>query len=508
MLKMTIKGIFISFIFAQLVLITACNSGDPSSDQTRIFSDNGHSLTQENDVSLPLDSICAVTKDYVGQELLLIGTIGMIDRNNPEGTYADLKGDGCQIGIWVTKGQWNSWTENEQSIMISGNTVAVKGKINSFGGDLILELNSPISMETVSMAESSVLAPEIFGEDSTLEDIKLVQEPLIEKRLEVKKIYSGGDGPGLCYLGTYAMLAKHQDDNIDFSKVIANSGVATSAHYVPEINLLLNGFEIGSIAVAAKNQGFEYYIAALEGASLTDQFMAMNLVEDAKGVLSVEDEEAAFSLMKRLISSSKPVMVHLDIDYIREELVKYCPYWQEIFDWQDKNLKDVHIDHYMTVNGYDQEYVYLNDPTEKQQDLGRDIPIKIENFLESWKNGNHFSFADEARIGPYWMLFLGNRSKPKSVKDLLAWNKEIAIGAIQEIRDAADTPNVNELIHCNGMYRSRLEFATYLAENGYAQASHYFTEISGLFGGLMRSTSQGADIERIADLQEQSLGDW
>ena len=91
-----------------------------------------------------------------------------------------------------------------------------------------------------------------------LAELNLVVEPLAKKRLNVENVYSGGDGPGLCYLGGYAILAKFADNDIDFSDVIANCGIATSAFYIPEINLLLNGFEIGSIAVAAENQGFDY----------------------------------------------------------------------------------------------------------------------------------------------------------------------------------------------------------------------------------------------------------
>ena len=148
-------------------------------------------------------------------------------------------------------------------------------------------------------------------------------------------------------------------------------------------------------------------------------------------------------------------MVHLDIEYIREALIEYCPYWGDIFSWQDAYMSGVHIDHYMTVNGYDGDYVYLNDPTEKEEDLGTDIPVPIADFLDSWENGNHPSFAEESHIGPYWMLFLGERGTTKSVAELLDWNRKIAAEAVPAIRQAAENPNVVDLIHCNGMGRSR-----------------------------------------------------
>ena len=291
-------------------------------------------------------------------------------------------------------------------------------------------------------------------------------------------------------------------------ETVSPAGIATSAFYVPEINLLLNGFEIGSIAVAAGNQGFDYYIAALKGAGLTDEFLAANLVEEAKQIISVNDEEEAFRLLKRLISSDTPVMVHLDINYIREDLISYCPYWKDIFDWQDTHMASTHIDHYLSVNGYDQDFVYMNDPTERQDDLGTDIPIGITDFLVAWENGNHPSLAEESLIGPYWMLFLGERGAAKSADELISWNKGIATEAVSMIRQAAENPNVSELIQCNGMYRARKEFAAFLKTNGHTEAGDIFIEISELFGNLLQSPNQQADLLKIADLQEQSLAKW
>jgi hypothetical protein len=338
--------------------------------------------------------------------------------------------------------------------------------------------------------------------------LDLPDEPLGENRLSVEKIYSGGDGPGLCYLGSYAMLARYTDSEIAFSDVIANCGMATSALYIPEINLMLNGFEIGSIGVAAGNQGFDYYISALKGAQLTDEFLAMNLVEDAREIILTESGEESFRLLKRLISGGIPVMAHLDIYSIKEPLIDYCPYWEEIFNWQDAHMNGVHIDHYMTVNGYDGDYVYLNDPTEKQEGLGTDIPIPTADFLDSWENGNHPSMPEECHIGPFWMLFLGERGAAKSVAELLDWNREINAKAVPMIRQAAENPNVVDLIHCNGMGRSRGEFAAFLKENGYTEAGEIFLEISELFKGLEHSPDQRADLLRIADLQEESLSSY
>ncbi|MFC1957543.1 C39 family peptidase [Chloroflexota bacterium] len=482
--------------------MTQTNTSVPETTQTTTSSPGTAQTTAQ-----PVESVCAITEERVGQDVQLTGELGFIDRNNPEGIFAELEEGHCQVGIFVNREQWESWTDEEQSLLKTGAKVVAEGQLNSFDGQLVVDLFSPLRPAD-NTAPEPVQENTVTTSAPALAELNLVAEPLAEKRLSVEKIYSGGEGVGLCYLGSYAMLAKFADNDIDFSDVITNCGIATSAFYVPEINLLLNGFEIGSMAVAAGNQGFDYYIAALKGAGLTDEFLAANLVEEAKQIVSVNNEEEAFELLKRLISSGIPVMVHLDINYIREDLIAYCPYWKDIFDWQDAHMGSTHIDHYMSVNGYDQGFMYLNDPTEKQENLGTDIPIDIANFLNSWKNGNHPSLGDESRIGPYWMLFLGKRGTAKSADELISWNKVIASDAVPSIRQAAVNPNVSELIQCNGMYRARKEFAAFLKANGYEEAGDIFIEISELFGNLRQSPDQQADLLRIADLQEQSLAKW
>ena len=335
-----------------------------------------------------------------------------------------------------------------------------------------------------------------------LAELNLVAEPLGQNKLDVDLVYSGGDETGLCYLGSYAMLAKFEDSNIDFIDVVANSGIGASAFYIPQVNILTDGSFLESIQMSARNQGFDYYIAALEGASITDDFFARDLPKDAKQVLSVESEDEAFELLKRLISSDVPVMVHFDLSPIKEPMVAHTSWARYAF------LEMDHVDHYMTVTGYDDSYVYLNDPIEKASGKGKDIPVNISGFLDAWKNGNSSSFDEGARIGPYWMLFLGKRGGAKSADELISWNKDIATKAPGEIREAANKPNISDLWHCNQMYRARKEFGLFLVENGYEEAGNMFLEAGELFRGLCRSPNPKADLLGIANLEELALKKW
>jgi hypothetical protein len=340
-----------------------------------------------------------------------------------------------------------------------------------------------------------------------LAELNLVDEPLAEKRLDVELVYSGAAEPALCYLGSYAMLAKFADSGINFTDVVANSGMATSTLYVPQVNILTEGLFLWGIGHAAINQGFDYYIAALEGARITDDFMAPDLPKKAEEVISLESEDELFVLLKRLISSDIPVEVHLDCNFIKDALTTHTSYWKTILAYHETYLNK-HADHYFAVTGYDQDFVYLNDPTEKKAGMGKDIPVGIASFLEAWANGNHPSFELGAGIGPYWMLFLGQRGTPKSADEVLSWNRSFAVDAPDEIRKAADNPNIDSLLHCSNMYRERQEFGAFLKQNGYQEAGDRFIEAGELFKGLCSSSNQKADLLRIADLQEQALTKW
>jgi len=364
---------------------------------------------------------------------------------------------------------------------------------------------SPTSLPSPSPETPAESSPPSSPEPPApvLAELNLVAEPSNQKKLDVELVYSGADQPALCYLGAYAMLAKFGDSDIDFTDVVANSGIGASALYIPQVNILTDGSFLESIQMSARNQGFDYYLIAEKGAMITDDFMCADLPKDAKQVLWVENRDAAFELLKRLISTDIPVEVHLDLYPIREPLTKHTSYMQTIFNYMGAR----HADHYFTVTGYDDSFVYLNDPTEKAAGMGKDIPINISGFLSAWV-GSDPSMAASDRIGPYWMLFLGKRGTAKSANELLSWNKDIAAKAPGEIRKAADNPNIDGLLHCSNMYRARKEFGLFLKGNGHIEAGNMFLEASELFRGLCQSSNPKADLLKIADLQEQALTKW
>ncbi|MFC1846354.1 C39 family peptidase, partial [Chloroflexota bacterium] len=262
------------------------------------------------------------------------------------------------------------------------------------------------------------------------------------------------------------------------------------------------GFFLGSVLTAIQNQGYEYTVAALKGGQITSEFFAGDLPKKAKEVFLPEGEGDAMQRLQKTISSGTPVMVHLDLAPIKGPMSEHTSWAGNAF------MSMTHIDHFMTVTGYDYINIYLNDPSEKAPGKGKDIPVDIAGFMEAWKNGNHQSFDMESRVGPCWMLYLGNKGQAKTVDELLTWNKVIASKAPEEIRKAADNPNIMELIHSNEMYRARKEFAAFLEANGHQEAGRIFLQVADILKKLNNSSNKKADLLKMAELQQEAVEKW
>ena len=76
-----------------------------------------------------------------------------------------------------------------------------------------------------------------------------------------------------------------------------------------------------------------------------------------------------------------------------------------------------HAGHFTVAAGYDNEHIYLNDPSEPEDELAVNIPVPLTHFLEAWANGAHPEIVG-ARVGPYWMIYIrGEREKEDAQRD-------------------------------------------------------------------------------------------
>ncbi len=312
---------------------------------------------------------------------------------------------------------------------------------------------------------------------------------------EVLKEKETEEGPGLCYLGAFAMLALFDDPDLDFAEIVAYSGIGVTAKNLVPGRGLSNDFQGNSIITGAENLGYNFGLGLLSGGkdsighlpppppgtppppgfpppppppppppAGSEPLTQFNFKESAKEVEYFSNKEEATRYLKSIISSDKPVLVHLDLYYVTDDFAKISPSWA----WEK-----FHASHFMTVTGYDENYVYINDPTDSDLAI-KNMPASYENFLEAWENGANPQMEGH-KLGPYWMLYLKDKAKRKSIKEIIAWNREISKNTAFEIREALNYYIIGE------MAVGRLEFAKFLERNGYQNAANLYREAGNLY---------------------------
>ncbi|HEB46808.1 MAG TPA: hypothetical protein ENI19_03875, partial [Candidatus Nealsonbacteria bacterium] len=290
------------------------------------------------------------------------------------------------------------------------------------------------------------------------------EEPSLEEKekvipqayqLNVSRVFAGEvlkeketeEGPGLCYLGAFAMLALFDDPDLDFTEIVAYSGIGVTAKNVVPFIGLTNDFQGNSIITGAENLGYNFGLGLLSGGKDSINHLPppppppppgtsppppppppppagsepptqFNFKESAKEVKYFSNKEEATRYLKSIISSDKPVLVHLDLYYVTDDFAKISPSWA----WEK-----FHASHFMIVTGYDENYVYINDPDDPDLAI-KNMPASYKNFLEAWENGANPQMEGH-KLGPYWMLYLKDKAKRKSIKEIMAWNREISENA-------------------------------------------------------------------------------
>ena len=78
---------------------------------------------------------------------------------------------------------------------------------------------------------------------------------------------------------------------------------------------------------------------------------------DAKSIEYFNGSDDALNFLKKAIASDNPLVVYLDIYYLVGPLraQSHCNFWEYV--------PQEHNGHYMLVTGYDQNNIFLNDPT-------------------------------------------------------------------------------------------------------------------------------------------------
>ena len=149
----------------------------------------------------------------------------------------------------------------------------------------------------------------------------------------------------------------------------------------------------------------------------------------------------------------------------------------------------------------------MNDSAEKDAKYGRDIGVPVAAFEAAWQNGDHALVKEDYRLGPNWMLFLGDeRGQAKSYVELASWNAEQASRAALAIKSFASRPNVDSQHNCVEMHVARVSFSNWLRAHGFHAAADKFNASGIFFKRLcLSAATQSRNLESIAEVEEAGL---
>jgi len=294
------------------------------------------------------------------------------------------------------------------------------------------------------------------------------------KQLDVAHVYSGAtvlaednvttfEERALSYIGAFAMLVINDDSSLDFADVMANSGIGSNAVYQKKIGLY-NGFGARAIIEAADNLGYDIHLGLLENGLARSRRLEYDMENTSKAVKYFKDSDEALSQLKLVISSGKPVEIHADAYYLENTLAEQSTFWKE-------NKQDAHFGHFLVVYGYDADNIYLKDPNDPKE---ASLKAPLSEFLEAWKHGARSGMTG-AHLGPYWMISISSNGNRKSASEVIAWNKQISLKAVNAIRSTKSIGDFSDL----GV--GRREFAKYLRRNTYDISADLYSDSSEMY---------------------------
>jgi hypothetical protein len=314
-------------------------------------------------------------------------------------------------------------------------------------------------------------------------------------------------------LGSLGMLVKYDDPSIDFSDFLGCTGWCPRGFYMPNKPVGLkfsdpNDRQAG-IVYATRNLGYSMIVGIAKYGRINPtntppqvvnnafaqwdpEQIKVNVKDAAKKIEYFNDEDEAFDFLKRAIASGYPVEVKINLIHLYQ------------------NNPNLQISHHMVVNGYDEKYVYMNDPNDP--DKPAKLKFGIQLFKSAWSNIKEP--MQPANNGPLWMLFIKKTGKAKTMDDILAWNKQRASRTPSEIRllsgdfpsDKIEPSNdaLGAYVRIQDLAGMRAEYANFLKKNGKTDAAALYQQSSDLWYGLIKSNTRSDDLKKIADLEEKA----
>lgn len=486
------------FCLAALVLSACGNTAnEPRPTDELENTEAAGTIPQSTEQGASTDmSPCDVTDQMIGQELAVAGMIDFVDHGDPNGLFVGISERGCMLGVFIDMAVFDEWDESRQAGIEDGELVSFSGVLNQFGAELVLEVITqdvgevePVDSEDGGQANTQLDLMGVEIEDSVL--------------LDVPVVYSGYEGhTGLCYLGSFAMTALYHHPDLSFADIVAYSGAGTGAYVfdqMPEVGeFISNPFWEGTMVNVVDMLGASFGLGLADFGSDSDTFNpnAISFTENAADVTYLRSSGEALDFLRRVLSSGRPVVVYINAEHVADSFAEVSTFWT--------NSVGSAASHYMTVTGYDADFIYLNDPTEPNGEA-KNLTAPIEDFILAWED----TLTEELPpLGPFWMLYLIDTGAPASIERVLSWNAEVAAGSVDHLWSFSESPSDSEFscFSYREIARGRLEFADYLAQNGLDDLAELYRQSGEIFGSIgLQPDNLISQLINSAEMEEAAL---
>jgi len=266
---------------------------------------------------------------------------------------------------------------------------------------------------------------------------------------------------GFCYLESFSMQIAYLDSSATVEEVFTFAGMGSDVPYWSAGKSFLafpgRDWTMMVHTRAIDNYG-AHFIVGHDMAGDDGDYMEGGAL--ARTTYSGSAE--ALRYLKALIYSNRPVQVHVDLHYL-PSLPKY-------------RAAQPGASHFILVNGYDENYVYLTETyiVENDKNQFKDVRIPVGEFMEAWWRGGVPPLEGFwGTTGPYWMVFLleteNSQLNKMSVTEALDMQREYSADNESMITRYANSDFSNT--SWGAIARMKELFGDYLAANGKSEAA-------------------------------------
>jgi hypothetical protein len=272
---------------------------------------------------------------------------------------------------------------------------------------------------------------------------------------------------GSCYLNSLSSLIAYLDNSVTTAEVFTFAGIGAAISYSSYSKAFLPNPRMGTTVWLHSTSLHNYGAHFIVGHDVTGDDGTM-VKAGATYRVKYSGADEALLYLKALLSSGRPVQVHVDKYYL-PTLTSYV-------------APNRGSSHSILVNGYESDSIFVTETysDENDKDQFKNVRIPVAEFMEAWdKGGKRPGVRSPVKTGPYWMLFLleteGNQLNKASLSEILDMQREFSARNEETIRRNL-TSNFSRTAWNDIAIKKGL-FADYLADNGYTDAADAYRQL-------------------------------